>query len=53
MTFVVPCISLILSLFLSSSRFLKIISVNSSGLFLLYLAMYTKGFFVVMLFWVP
>ena len=43
MVFVVSCNSLILSLFLSSSRFF-IISENSSGIFLLCVAMYASGF---------
>ena len=43
MIFGVSIISLILSLFLSSSWFF-FFSVNSSGLFLLYIAMYARGF---------
>ena len=46
--FVVSSISLILSSFLSSRFF--IISVNSSGLFLLQVATYTRGFSLMCLF---
>ena len=42
MIFVVPSMFLILSLFLSCSRFF-IISANRSGLFLLYIEIYAKG----------